>query len=301
MSAAVKPRRSEADRAERRERDRRRIAEAVAALQSEEGWQRWLRVRRRFHPYSFHNQLLIAWQRPEATRVAGFRKWLELGYCVRKGERGVRILAPCPPSKKAVERWRARGADPHSEPRTHFRSVAVFDRSQVDPIPDHPGGAVALEPPHEPVTGDGLAHLIEPLAALAASLGSEVSFEPITGPTAGYHQPSSGRIVIDNGAEHSPNAQLATLVHEVAHALCGVERRPEESKLPHRVEEVVVESVAYSVCASIGLDTGGESVPYLADWGGAEAGEQIEACAALIDRLAKRIEDALPTDTGEET
>jgi N-terminal domain of anti-restriction factor ArdC len=40
---------------------------------------------------SLANQLLIAMQKPEATRVAGFRAWLKLGYCVRKGESALRI------------------------------------------------------------------------------------------------------------------------------------------------------------------------------------------------------------------
>ena len=54
-------------------------------------------------------------------------------------------------------------------------------------------------------------------------------------------------------------------------------------------EEVVVECVAYTVCSTLGLDTAGFSVPYLARWG--EGGE-IERYAALIDRLARRLEDA---------
>ncbi|MBA3718567.1 MAG: hypothetical protein H0W87_10125, partial [Actinobacteria bacterium] len=40
------------------------------------------------------NTLLIAVQCPHATHIAGFRRWLELGRCVRKGEKGIRILAP---------------------------------------------------------------------------------------------------------------------------------------------------------------------------------------------------------------
>jgi N-terminal domain of anti-restriction factor ArdC len=118
---------SEEQRAERRAAERRLMADAVEQLQSSEGWQRWLRVRRHFHDYSLHNQLLIAFQHPGATRVAGFRRWLALGYAVRKGERAIRIWAPCPPSRKAIERWRREGADPQERPRTWFRMAAVFD------------------------------------------------------------------------------------------------------------------------------------------------------------------------------
>jgi antirestriction protein ArdC len=285
--------------AARRAADRERMQAALEALQSSEGWQRWLRARRHFHSYSLHNQLLIAHQCPDATRVAGFRAWLKLGYCVRKGEHAIRIWAPLPPSKKSLKRWRDAGSKPEDRPRTHFRMVPVFDRSQVDPIPDHPGGPVPLEPPHEPITGEGLGSLIEPLCAFAATLGSSVAFEPIPGAAVGYHEPATNRIVIDNGPERSPNAEVQTLVHELAHLLIATDRSEDDPKLAYGEEELVVESVAYTVCAGLGLDTGGDSVPYLAGWGGAEANDRIELYAALIDRLASRIEAALAPPTEE--
>src|SRR5271166_7174337 len=87
---------SEHTRAERRRADRERIEQAAQQLLSSEGWRRWVRVRATngLARYSFHNQLLIALQRPEATYVAGFRAFLALNRCVRKGERAIRILAP---------------------------------------------------------------------------------------------------------------------------------------------------------------------------------------------------------------
>lgn len=237
------------------------MKEAIEALHSSQGWARWLKVRRHFRSYSWSNHVLIAFAKPEATKVAGFRKWLELGYCVRKGERAIRIWAPMPPSKKAIKAWRESGSDPNQEPRTYFRLVAVFDRSQVEPLPDFPGEPLALEPPHEPLQGASLAHLIEPVVEFARDLGPEVIFEEIPGAAAGYHEPSSGRIVIDNGIEHSPNAQVSTLIHEVSHALVRLEHNHDDPKLSYAEEEVVVEAVAYCVCASVGFDTSGESIP----------------------------------------
>ena len=70
------------------------LRQATSALLTSDGWQRWLRTRSRFHHYSLRNTLLIAFQCPHATHVAGFRKWLELGRCVRKGETAIRIFAP---------------------------------------------------------------------------------------------------------------------------------------------------------------------------------------------------------------
>ncbi|HET9186015.1 MAG TPA: ArdC family protein [Solirubrobacterales bacterium] len=279
-------------RAARRAAEREQMKAAIDSLQTSDGWQRWLRVRRHFRTYSFHNQLLIAHQCPDATRVAGFRAWLKLGYCVRKGEQAIRIWAPVPPSKKALKVWRLAGSPPEDKPKTYFRLVAVFDRSQVQELPEHPGGPTPLDPPHEPLEGDGLARLRKPLTELAAVLGCEVAFEPIPGAAAGYHEPATGRIVIDDEGRSS-NAQIATLIHEIAHALIRLDRRDDDPKLAYGEEEVVVESVAYCVCAAAGLDSGGDSVPYVAGWGGQGANDKIEAYAQLIDRLAHRIEAAI--------
>ena len=71
---------------------------AARELLSSEGWARWVRVRAMFHAYSAGNCMLIALQCHEREivpeRVAGFRAWLKLGRCVRKGEKALRILAP---------------------------------------------------------------------------------------------------------------------------------------------------------------------------------------------------------------
>lgn len=293
MAKKSSPRRrklSESERAERRAAERELMAEAIEELRSSEGWQRWLVVRRHFHSYSFHNQLLIAHQRPGATRVAGFRRWLDLGYAVRKGERGISIWAPCPPSKRRLREWEAAGADPEQKPRTFFRLVSVFDRSQVDPLPDFPGSPARLEPPVEPIHGDGLAGLWEPLTEFAASLGYEVLVEAIPGAAWGYCSPAQHRIGVEPVlGEFSANAQIATLIHEIAHALVRHERHEDDPKLAYAEEEVVVECVAHTVCSTVGLDTAGHSVPYMTSW--SEGGE-IQRYAELIDRLAGRLEDA---------
>jgi antirestriction protein ArdC len=281
------------ERAEKRAAERELMEHAIEELRSSAGWKRWLDVRRHFRTYSFHNQLLIAHQRPGATYVAGFRRWLSLGYAVRKGERGIRIWAPCPPSVKKLRAWREEGENPDTKPRTYFRLVAVFDRSQVDPLPEFPGERLALDPPVEPIEGDSLAHLFDPLAAFGASLGYTVAVENIPGSALGYCAPSRHRIGVEAVSDaFSPNAQVATEVHELAHALVRCDRREDDPELTYREEEVVVECVAFSVCSTFGLDTSGDSVPYLASW--SEGGE-IERYASLIDRLASRLEDAALT------
>jgi hypothetical protein len=131
----IKNRLTDEERAERRRADREFARNAVELLRTSEGWQAWLASRRHFHRYTLSNQLLIAMQHPDATRVAGFRAWLKLGYAVRRGQRAIRIWVPIPPSRKRVEKWVQAGSNPADKPRTYFKLGPVFAREQVEPLP----------------------------------------------------------------------------------------------------------------------------------------------------------------------
>src|SRR3954468_17627013 len=124
---------SDTEREQRRAEDRDRVQQAAQQLLSSEGWQRWVRVRARngLSRYSLSNQLLIALACPQATFVAGFRAWLELGYCVRKGERAIRIMAPVPVKDREPDGQEQPGGDVEPRARVLFRAVSVFDVSQV--------------------------------------------------------------------------------------------------------------------------------------------------------------------------
>ncbi len=276
----------ESRRAERRRADRERIEQAARSLLSSEGWQRWVRVRARngLARYSFHNQLLIAMQCPDATYVAGFRAFLELNRCVRKGETAIRVLAPMN-VRAAKERstHNASTDDPESR-RVVFRAVAVFDVSQTDALPDK--DAVPLEPPAEPLHGDSHAGLMPTLTAFAADLGYGVSVRPLDGSADGWCDPRNRQIVVNKHL--SPNAQVRVLVHEIAHALGIGYHQYGRSRA-----EVLVDTVTFIVCGSIGLDTSASSVAYVAGWGEDGALEAIRSYAKTIDDIARRIEDAL--------
>ena len=196
---------NDAEREERRARDRERLKEAAEQLLTSEGWRRWVHVRSRngLARYSVNNQLLIALACPDATFVAGFRAWLDLGYCVRKGEKAIRILAPMALKPRD---------DEDDEPKVVFRSVAVFDRQHVDPLDGVE--PAPLEPPCEALTGASHVHLIEPLVSFADSLGFTVSFATIPGSAGGYCDAKAKRIVVDDqspanraGAHLGPRAR----------------------------------------------------------------------------------------------
>jgi antirestriction protein ArdC len=216
------------------------------------------------------NSMLIAMQRPDATLVAGFRAWRALGRQVRKGECSIKIIAPM------VVKDREAGDEDAT--RVLFRSVSVFDISQTngDPLP---------EAPCEPITGDSHARCLQPLREYAASMGISTLLAPLDGPARGYYSESRTQIVID---ETLPaNGKVRTLVHELAHAQ-GVTYK----QYTRGEAEVIVETAATIVCGALGLDTSGESIPYIAGWGESGDLDAIRRHAETVDEIARKIETA---------
>jgi hypothetical protein len=278
---------TETERAERRQADRDRLEQAARALLSSEGWRRWVRVRSTngLSRYSFHNQLLIAVQCPDASYVAGFRAFLDLNRCVRKGERAIRILAPMSVrNRKTGENGRGGGEDDEQPRRTVFRAVAVFDVSQTEGLPETE--PVSLDSPSQPIRGDTHSHLLTRLEQLAGEVGYTVARRPLDGPADGWCDSQEHEIVIND--ELPANAQVRVLVHEIAHAL-GVGY----SDYGRRRAEVLVDTVTFIVCGAVGLDTSGSSVPYVAGWGESGELDAIRGYAETIDEIARRIEDRL--------
>jgi N-terminal domain of anti-restriction factor ArdC len=280
---------SEQERAERRCADRERLRLAAEELLSSEGWARWVRVRATFRAYSAGNCMLLAHQCHERgidpQHIAGFRAWLKLGRCVRKGERALRIFAPVS-VKERDERGQETG-----ETRVFFKTAFVFELSQTEPLPGVQ--PAPLEPPSEPLTGDSHAHVLAPLGVFAESLGYAVSFETIRGSAGGWCDAKARRIVVD--AQAPANAQVRTLIHECAHAL-GIDYE----RYSRAQAEVIVDTVTFVACAGVGLAVDGESIPYVAGWGEDGALDAVTDFAETIDTIARRIEGAVLSSEGAE-
>jgi len=166
--------------------------------------QRYLDTLSRFHSYSFCNCMLIGRQKPDATYVAGFRRWLELGRHVRKGEKGIGILAPLVYRKRKDE---ADDGEEMSGPSVRgFKIVHVFDVSQTDGEELPELARIQGEP------GD----LLPALEGLVRDNGIELTTEILPLGTKGVSR--SGGIIIAEGLDESE--RFAVLAHELAH-LCG--------------------------------------------------------------------------------
>ena len=257
----------------RRAAERERVDAACKALLTSEGWRRWVRARSVFRSYSFNNQLLIALQAPEATRVAGFQGWRKLGRQVRKGETSIRIYAPMP--------YRNEDKPGEEETGMRFRAVPVFDLAQTDPIPGVE--QLPLEPPGHPITGDSHAHLIPRLCDHASELGYTVRFEQTSGHD-GYCDRAKRMIVVNS--ELAANGRLRVLIHELCHAHDAGYDAYERATC-----EVIVDCATHIICTSVGLDASADSIPYIAGW--AEQDDALGAItrfASVIDGLAATLE-----------
>ena len=244
------------------------LRDGVEQLTDSREWERWLRFRRRFHRYSFHNQLLILHQFPEASQVAGYRAWQELGRQVRRGERGMAIIAPVAlgrPGGAEAERLRDLEL-----PLVTYRVARVFDISQTEgPELPAPVGEMPAEAPPQ---------VLERLLALVPSLGFTVEFSELRAGRRGDCSHVLRRIRVDQRL--SPGPKVKTLGHELAHAIL---HGPEFTG-SRELAELEAESVAYVVCQQLGLDSSAYSFGYVASWAGSGA-----AAARQISRSGQRI------------
>ena len=256
------------------------LADGVAGLTSSTAWQAWLDVQRRFHRYSWGNTLLIACQRPDATRVAGFHAWLRLGRHVCKGEHGIAILAPVVPRLRVLDAESGEEAWIAGAPRA-FRVAHVFDVSQTE-------GQELPAPPLSRLEGSDPDDRYSQLRAVAHGLGFTVEEDHLDGEANGDCNHALRRIRVEVANE--PRQQVKTLVHELAHAILHEDREG----LSRERAELEAESVAFVACAGLGIETATYSFGYVATWaGGGEAARRaIAELAERIQRAARVILDA---------
>ena len=166
----------------------------------------YLNAMSRFHNYSFGNILEIARQRPDAVRVAGLYAWNQLGRKVKKGEHGIRILAPIIGIKRKPDAEAEKDiTKQNTRVLVGFRNAYVFDVSQTD-------GAEL--PALREISGDAGENR-DRLLSFIKRQGIELVFTENIAPALGKSY--GGRIAILPG--QSKAEEFATLVHEVAH-LC---------------------------------------------------------------------------------
>lgn len=244
----------------------------------------YLNAMSRFHNYSLGNILEIARQMPDATRVAGFWKWKELGRSVKKGEKGIRILAPIIGIRRKKQEEADKDITKQNEPvLVGFRSSHVFDVSQTE-------GAEL--PELREISGD-VGQNRDRLIAFIDKQGIDLVFTERIAPALGVSY--GGRIAILSG--QSKAEEFSTLVHELAHEMLHkAERRTATTKV---VRETEAEAIAFVIGKAVGLETGTKSADYIHLYHGnasllAESLEVIQQTSAVIlAALQPSIEEAM--------
>jgi antirestriction protein ArdC len=252
-----------------------------------DGLTAYLTAMGRFHNYSFGNILEIARQKPDATRVAGLYAWNQLGRKVRKGERGIRILAPVIGVRRKKDLEAEKDIRTQNQPvLVGFRSAYVFDISQTE--------GKELPEFSERVTGN-VGEYRKRLVDFIIAQGIQLEFRESIAPALGMSY--GGKIAILPGQGEAE--EFSTLVHELAHEMLHkAERRTATTKT---VRETEAEAIAYVVGKTIGLSAGRASADYIHLYHGnaallTESLEVIQKTSAVILSVLESKADAALSD-----
>lgn len=268
----------------------------VKELFTSERYQNYLKTMSHFHNYSFNNTLLIAMQRPDATLVTGYRSWQSMGRQVRKGEKGITIIAPTPirkiTSQEILDQHHQPVLNENGEPKTEeveitiprFKAITVFDITQTV------GNPIDLMAPEELKESFRDYDLF--MRAVTEISPVPIRFDEIKGNAKGYYHNVDKEIVIQEGMSESQT--MKTAIHESGHArLHDRDQMKSQGEVKDRLtQEVEAESVAYCVCSAFGLDTSDYSFPYIAGWSSGKDMKELRASMDLIRSTAgSMIED----------
>ena len=279
------------------------IEQGIQDLFQSDKYAEYLRTMSRFHSYSVRNTILIHMQRPDATAVAGFNAWKKkFQRNVKKGEKGITILAPTPFKKKIEEKK----LDPvtKSPMLDHdgnvimeekeveiplFRPVKVFDVSQTEGKP--------LPQLSSPLTGEVQNYEIF-MEALRRTSPVPIAINPIREEGVdGFLDLDARDITVKEGMGQMQTVR--TTIHEIAHAVLHLKEQnrlsatagtEQETKPKDRnTKEVEAESVSYAVCQYFGLQTGEYSFGYIAGWSSEKSLPELKASLETIGRTANQL------------
>lgn len=272
-----------------------KLEQGIKELFESEKYKTYLNTMSKFHNYSFNNTMLIAMQKPDATLVAGFKAWQKnFDRHVKKGEKGIRILAPAPYKIKeerdkidpvTQELLLDKDGNPQKEEVEitipAFRAVSVFDVAQTDgkPIPELAAKELLSDV-------EGYQDMIRAVEAISPV---PIELEEIAGDSKGYYDREAKRIAVQENM--SEGQTLKTMIHEVAHSKLHSKEveQDEQMKKDRNTKEVEAESIAYTVCQHFGVDTSDYSFGYIARWSSGRDTKELRASMDTIRRTASEL------------
>ena len=262
------------------------LEQGIKDVFASDKFQNYLSVMSRFYRYSFSNCMLIMTQRPDSTFVAGFNAWKnDFNRYVKKGETGIRILAPAFIKKDIISDQRDSNGNlvldnngaPVKQISTieiqNFKIVNVFDIGQTEgePLPEL---ATELK-----ATCD---HADDFVKAICDVANCPVSFIDIPDGAKGYYDIVQHRIAIQKGM--SDVQTIKTLCHELCHSrLHGYDAMRVQKKKKAEIE-TEAEAVAFVVTKHFGIDTDDYSFEYLAGWSSGADLKELSSSLSLIQK-----------------
>lgn len=258
------------------------LEEGVKGVFDSGKYKEYLKFVSKFYHYSINNSILIWLQMPEASFVAGYQTWKKkFNRQVRKGETGIRILAPCP-HKFTKILPDANGNPEEVEVKyTSFKVTTVFDISQTsgEDVPTF----------CENLTGSikNFEHLMDILKNISPF---PILFDDNCRAN-GCCNFTENVIKIKNGM--SEQQTIKTIIHEVTHAMLHDNNKGEEKDADRNTKEIQAESVAYIVCNLLGIDTSDYSFEYIAGWSNNQETKELIANMEVIRKTALTIHDAI--------
>ena len=265
-----------------------RIEEGLDTINTDEDWLHFLAFQSLFYNYSFRNAMLIYLQNPEASYVKGFKAWNELGRYVKKGAKGLAILAPCYRKVEDFKEPENKSEYQDSEgEKVIKRVISGFKVTYVFDIADTDGSDEYL-----PVLVKGLAGNSEQeqeiYEKLKAFISTEHPVQEVTGTASkGSYNLATGVISVRSDVEYLQ--KIKTILHEFAHAI-DFAMHPEEDISRNR-RELIAESVAYVVSMRLGLDTSRYSVSYIKSW--LKDKDELKIVADTVQKVAAKIINSL--------
>ena len=270
-----------------------KLEKGVKDIFTTDGYKDYLNFCAKLPRYSVNNQILIMMQKPDATMCQSFTGWKDMNRFVKKGEKGIRILAPAPyKMQKEQDKTDPSGKpilDKDGEPVKEtveitvnaFKPVSTFDISQTDGEPVPYFGVNEL-------TGsvEGYDTL---MSAIKEVVPVPISFENIDSGARGYFHLEENRIVVQEGMSEAQTVK--TLLHEASHqALHSREAMDASSEAKSKNQkETEAESVAYVVCQHYGIDTSDYSFAYVATWSADKEVPELKASLDTIRRTASEM------------
>ena len=261
-----------------------RIEQGLDAINTDQDWISYLRFQSLFYQYSFNNTISIFLQNPEASYVMGYKAWNKLGRYVRKGSKGLAILAPC---VKKIEVFK----EPENKAEYHDKEgekeikkvISGFRVAYVYDIADTDGSDEYLPVLVKGLSGNGETEQ-QIYERLLSVISKEFTVKEITG-TASKGSYNLETKVISVRSDMDYLQRIKTLLHEASHAYDFL-MNPDNT-IPRNRRELVAESVAFVLATRLNLDVSSYSISYIQSW--LKDKEELKIIADTVQKVSCKI------------